>query len=215
MPTENFYATGVSESSTAFGGDVGAGNQLWADPELAGFIDENFAVNTVIGAANSNWIFQNLIFTTFSSLNTGFLTNLRPSYSLVSAKASLRVRGTYTSGNILLYTRVRSGVTSAAKGVREGGFVVTTGAAQTVNLHDHPTNPILCSRTATPLLMEDFVGAPFEIVVGFLSNGTTVNRTLEVDGINLELTWTAGPTVDRAPTCAGLLANRFRRFSRN
>lgn len=222
MPTLRVYAQVVTQITEAFGTDVGSGTApvTWDDPSLCAGAPDNVAAsaNIIAGIPNGTWYCANLYFATFAPLVGASLSSLSPTYTLTELKATLNVKScAVTPGTFLAYARVQSAATGLAKGVREGGFTITNGGAQNIALHNQTANPIIASRAGTPITMADVVGNSFQIVVGFLGNGTAASaaRDLQVDGLTLDVSWTSSPTADRAPVCSGLLANRFRRYSRS
>lgn len=222
MPTVRFYPQNGYSLAGVFGGDVGAASPPAAWMDLSSAFgppdDQGAEANDGVGSITAgNWLTENVFFTEFESEDGSLLLSSLPStLTLTAAKATIRVQGTWTSGTVLLYTRIQSALTGASKGVREGGFSVSNAAAyNNIALHDQTTNPIICSRAAgTILTMADFAGSNFALVVGALTNGAAQPRLLLADSLSLDLTWSGAPTVDRAPTCSGLLASRYRRFSR-
>lgn len=228
MPTTTltFYPTANSQIAAAFGGDVGsatpASTGLWLDPEtMNGAPDSNSSnFNSVSGIGSGVWMsenhhFNSFVTTTGTPLST-LLSSIPSNAILTEAKATLNIQSaSLAAGNVLVYTRVKSALTNAAKGAREGGFALTTSSGQNLALHDQETNPIICSRAGTPLVLADFAGLNFELVVGFLTNGgaSPTFRDINIDALTLTLSYSSGTVADRAPFSSGLLS-RYRRFLR-
>ena len=226
MPTLTFYPNSVSALALPYGpgNDINNGIASWDDGGLSIIGPPDAAYSTAFAASmgTGTWFSDVLYLGNFVS-GTTTLSNLPPTATLTAAKATLRVRGTYTGATMLAYTRIRSGATNSyttytgATSTREGGFSIPNGAVGDIALHNQAANPILCSRSGSVTMRDLVLTTPgtFGVVIGFLTNGGgSISRQLEVDSLALEVTWATSPTADRSPFLSGLLASRFRRFAR-
>ena len=92
---------------------------------------------------------------------------------------------------ILVYGRLRSGVTNASAGTREGGFSLSTSPIALLSLNSGSSlNGIFGNRAGTPIVMADLFGPNFGIVVGFYQSDATLRKPF-VDAMYITATWTA------------------------
>lgn len=196
MPSATFYATNVTSSASAFGGDVGVGVTTWNGTEgnAAGPVDTTYATPAA-ASTETPWLINNLVFGSWINEADGASTISQtiPSTAVLTA-LSVGIWAYTDVAGILAYGRVNSAVTNASAGTREGGFSLSTAPLALLSMNSGSSlNGIFGNRVSTPITVADVRGANFKIVMGLLQNDNNggVGRKPFVDAMYITATWNA------------------------
>ena len=194
MPSTTFYATACAEGGATFGGDVGVGTTTWNSTagNAAGAKDTTYATQAAGTAPGTppNWLTTNLVFSSFVNAEDG----VRTVAQCIPASATLTALDVgvwaYTDvTGLLAYGRIRSAVTNASAGTREGGFSLSTSPITLLSMNSSG-NPIFGHRTSTPVVMADLIGPNLGFVVGVYSGDATLRKPF-FDAMYITATWVA------------------------
>lgn len=196
MPSATFYATNVTASASAFGGDVGVGVTTWNGTEgnAAGPVDTTYATPAA-ALTGTSWVINNLVFADWinEADATSTISETIPA-SAVLTGLSVGIWAYTDVAGILAYGRVNSAVTNASAGTREGGFSLSTAPLALLSMNSGSSlNGIFGNRVSTPITVADVRGANFKIVMGLLQNDNNggVGRKPFVDAMYITATWNA------------------------
>jgi hypothetical protein len=203
MPTATFYATNVTASASAFGGDVGVGVTTWNGTEgnAAGPVDTTYATPAA-GSSETPWLINNLVFGTWinEADAASTISQTIPETATLTA-LSVGIWAYTDVAGILAYGRVNSAVTNASAGTREGGFSLSTSPLSLLSMNSSG-NVIFGNRASTPIVTADLRGANFRIVMGLLQSAGT--RKPFIDAMYVTATWEADGFRSRAGRPIGI-----------